>query len=908
MEMRRSSRHRHSLLLLFGIGIGLALLSGAVLSLAAGDSGAPGDLSARPPQPPGHPSPAANAPQPNPLTLDVNYGDDWVELQYASGHSIVITVKDSTDTNALATISGTTGVVPWWGGNTGWSTNMGSWSPGTPDIQPGYYVHGVLDGGTPGAQTATVRIGTIGGNLNFATDTVAGAITAAWLSGSVNGECGVWVKDGPPPINFAANLSTGGAYSCNFGALTPPWDLHAGQTVGVSYHDPDGNRVINSFQAPYARANYGTDNVDGWFGPGVHVVVEVDDSSGFKCADDGTAGPNGWLNGINVGCDMVVGDTVKVRSSVLNTDLVITQIDPWLNPAADTVGAHLAAGANASGYADLYNQGSGNGPRVDFNANASGDFSADLSGTWDVQAGDNLEVYRYDANWNQIGNRITGLRLEVNYGDNNIWGETLPNEQVNVAIGSTTCQGEADSNGNFWIDTKACSPGQPDIEPGDVVTAHTTDYTAAVDPVGTIQGTVDLAADTVSGHITVPGYTDPLRARCEVWTENGPPGIEFMVNPAGSDYTCDFGAMGFDLKPDHQVVVRYFEPDGDSAMNSFYTARARANYTWDGVDGWFGIGAHVDVAVRSATDVPKCSASGTAGSQGWMDGIWVGCDMVPGDKVHVTSDKGFDVTLVPIPITAHLDPDNDTVTGQMSDGDFPADGYVEVDAPNKGGHWQLPIKTDKDGNYTADFSGIADLQAGFQGQVWYLLRDGNAVGAGIRTLQIMVNYAHDWVNGDTEPGATVDINVEGKGKVRVTAGEDGWFSSDMGAWDPSQPDIAPGDAVTVQAAGYEKWIDPVGTIEGALNLPQNSVAGTIDAPFTGKLQVDCNVWVNNADSPKTISQEVDADGGAYTCDFDDVGWRLRGGQDVAVSYNEPDGDRVINIFTVWGTFLPLVSR
>jgi hypothetical protein len=882
MEVSRSSRRRRALLFLLSISVVVTLLAGFLLSAAA-------------------------APQPvPPLQLDVDYGDDWVEVHYAAGHSIEIIVKDSTDTAIKGTSSGTTAAIPQWGGDTGYSTDLSGWSGARPDIEPGDYVHGSLDGG---AQTATVRIGTITGNLNTAADTVAGAITAAWLGGSVDGECGVWVDNGPPPIPFAADLSTGGAYTCDFGALIPPWDLHPGQTVGVSYHEPDGDRVINSFQAPYARANYGVNNVDGWFGPGVHVDIEVDDSSdALKCATDGTAGANGWLDGVGVGCDMVVGDKVKVRSSVLNADLVITQIDPWMDPAADTIGAHLTGGANADGYANINNEGIQSGTHIDFTADGSGDFTEDLSGKWDVIAEDHLEVYRYDANWNQVGNRITGLRLEVDYGDDNIWGETLPDEQVDVTAAGATCQGQADSSGNFWIDTKACNPDQPDIEPGDVVSASTADYSASVDPVGEVEGTVDYGANTVEGTITVPGYTEPLRGRCEVWVENGPPGIEFMVDPGGGAYDCDFDDVGFDLQPDQQVVVRYFEPDGDSAMNSFQAARARANYTWDSVDGWFGRDAHVDVAVRSSTDVDKCSTSGTAGSSGWLDGIWVGCDMVPGDKVHVTSDKGFDATLVPIPITAQVDTVNDLVTGQMSDGVFPADGYVEVDAPDNGGHWQLPIQIDKDGNYTADFSGIADLQAGFQGQVWYRLPGGNAVGAAILTLRIVANYAHDWVNGQTAPGAAVDVDVQGKAEVHVVADDSGWFNTDMGAWDPSRPDIEPGDTITVQAAGYEKSIDPVGTIAGALDLPMNAIEGTIDAPFTGKLQVDCDVWVKHAESPKTISQEVDADGGAYACDFDDVKWTLGPGQDVAVSYIEPDGDRVINVFHVEGAFLPFIRR
>jgi hypothetical protein len=51
-------------------------------------------------------------------------------------------------------------------------------------------------------------------------------------------------------------------------------------------------------------------------------------------------------------------------------------------------------------------------------------------------------------------------------------------------------------------------------------------------------------------------------------------------------------------------------------------------------------------------------------------------------------------------------------------------------------------------------------------------------------------------------------------------------------------------------------------------------------------------------------------GGGDECDFDDVGWDLRAGHEVWVSYYEPDGDAVVNVF--YGrpqrVFLPVVLR
>ena len=69
---------------------------------------------------------------------------------------------------------------------------------------------------------------------------------AGWFTQTLNGDCGVWVENGPG-MGFAVDPN-GGSYSCDFGALG--WDLLPGQDVGVSYEEPDGDRVYNVFREP----------------------------------------------------------------------------------------------------------------------------------------------------------------------------------------------------------------------------------------------------------------------------------------------------------------------------------------------------------------------------------------------------------------------------------------------------------------------------------------------------------------------------------------------------------------------------------------------------------------------------------------------------------------------------------
>ena len=75
---------------------------------------------------------------------------------------------------------------------------------------------------------------------------------------------------------------------------------------------------------------------------------------------------------------------------------------------------------------------------------------------------------------------------------------------------------------------------------------------------------------------------------------------------------------------------------------------ARANTTWDFVDGQFDPDVTVAFTVTDGSGNFKGGSSGTTNPDGWLDGLWCGdnsstgdCDMLPGDQVTVTVDGSF---------------------------------------------------------------------------------------------------------------------------------------------------------------------------------------------------------------------------------------------------------------------------
>ena len=177
------------------------------------------------------------------LIMNVNYGDDWVEGNYDPGYTIWITATESDGTTIKDTAVLTTGEIPWWGGQTGYSTSWQGWTSGeVPDLLPGDWIYGRVDNG----YTSTVHIGAINGDLDIVSDTVSGNIDANWFTEMLDGRCSVWEENGPDDQEFMVDPD-GGDYFCDFSG---EWDIQPGHQVAVQYQEPDGDWVINIFRDP----------------------------------------------------------------------------------------------------------------------------------------------------------------------------------------------------------------------------------------------------------------------------------------------------------------------------------------------------------------------------------------------------------------------------------------------------------------------------------------------------------------------------------------------------------------------------------------------------------------------------------------------------------------------------------
>jgi len=198
------------------------------------------------------------------------------------------------------------------------------------------------------------------------------------------------------------------------------------------------------------------------------------------------------------------------------------------------------------------------------------------------------------------------------------------------------------------------------------------------------------------------------------------------------------------------------------------------------------------------------------------------------------------------------------------------------------------------------------------GITWTKFLTGPVLLPGDAGLYLDVNYADDWVEGWTRANETFVVTVTDGANIYTVTGQadgTGWFGTYQWPWTPYQPNLFPGNVVQASAGGGTTDVNPIGTIYGELDFAADTVSGTIAAPWFDPetLEVRCDVWVENG-PPSIQVLGVPADGGSYFCDFNSVGWDLQPDDMVAVRYNEPDGDTVINIIVPFEIYLPVVTN
>jgi len=369
-----------------------------------------------------------------------------------------------------------------------------------------------------------------------------------------------------------------------------------------------------------------------------------------------------------------------------------------------------------------------------------------------------------------------------------------------------------------------------DIVNGDTVIMATANFSDAVTAVA-ITATVNTATDVVTG-------IGPAWTLLELKVQWSGPSL-FVPTDGQGHFTAAFGGIR-DIQVGERVQIFYTTPGFNRVVQEATAPylRLRVNQSHNWVDACSTPGATVWVTVTESSGNVKGTASGQMSPNGCLGAgefDWGGQppDIVVGDRVDGLSSDGSSGMASVIAITGQVDANANTLTGQVLDVPYPATVQGEI--------WQAGAtsprtQTDLEGHFTLNFSPF-DVQPWMDVAAWYIQPDGNWVGAVFRPphLFLRVFYDHDYIEGNTTPGATVWVTAtdslgQFKGTNSATARGDGEYYIN-GVTSGTQPaDIVPTDWVTaISSEGITTAIQVI-RIEGVLDLAANTISGTMSGP------------------------------------------------------------------------------
>jgi hypothetical protein len=252
------------------------------------------------------------------LQLRANYQEDWVEGFYPEGYTVWITVTEADGRSIKATAQVSTGPVPDWDVEIGFSTLLAEWDPGQPEIEPNDWVYGWVDNGA----SAQMQVGEIIPTVDLENDIVQGSLAADWFAEEVFVSCGIWGYS--EWLSDMVMPDGSDSFSCDFEGL---WDLVQGNTAEVWYYGPDGHAVGHYIHIPNPHftvfPEWGW--LEGYEWPdGALVDVEV---TGMPECTTSEISSDGFFGvGFSEGCTVGVGDEVLISDGSTNRTHTVQQL------------------------------------------------------------------------------------------------------------------------------------------------------------------------------------------------------------------------------------------------------------------------------------------------------------------------------------------------------------------------------------------------------------------------------------------------------------------------------------------------------------------------------------------------------------------------------------------------------
>ena len=473
--------------------------------------------------------------------------------------------------------------------------------------------------------------------------------------------------------------------------------------------------------------------VDGSFGAGATVQFTVTTSGGTpKGGGQGTARPDGWMNGVPCNCNIQPGDHVRVTSNLgFDAVLVPITIGGQIDAQNDLVSGQMSGGmfpgaGSVWAWSNSRQQGFGQGITID----GDGKYSASFKDSFDIMAGDQIDVWYNDANGNQVGIALETAQAQVNVTYDTVSGSFGAGATVQFTVttsgGTPKGGGQGATGPDGRLNGGRCNC---DIQPGDHV--HVTSnlgFDAVLVPI-TIGGKIDAKNDLVSGQMSAGIF--PGSGFVSVYSDSRQKGSGQSITIDGDGkYSAPFTGR-FDIMAGDKADVWYNDANGNQVGAELFTLRFDVNYGHDWVQTQGSPGTQVTVTL-----VGKGGVTGLVDANGWYNtpGLqdWTPPvnDIAPGDAISVTDGSSW-TEVKPIgTITGRAIRGQDLVFGNVYAPWFAGPLAVRCEVwVNNGG--PQPVQTmvqPAGGSYQCDFKTVGwHIVSGQDIAVRYVQPDGNSV-------------------------------------------------------------------------------------------------------------------------------------------------------------------------------------
>lgn len=445
----------------------------------------------------------------------------------------------------------------------------------------------------------------------------------------------------------------------------------------------------------------------------------------------------------------------------------------------------------------------------------------------------------------------------------------------------------------------------PAIEPGDVLEAVQASRTVSL-TVPLLSALADQDSATVYGQAP-PAAT--LKVYLYRYVNTSVAYQQTVTATAGGDYQVDFSGLT-PLRPRDYGYVFHANEAGNHVYVRYNVPFLRVGIEEHRIEGVVAPLTTITATLHEDTGILHGQTYGCSGPDGVFNVYSYPAPQV-GDTLVVTAAQVISMT-VPI-LTARLDPKNDVVSGEAPAGAAlqvdlykrPLEFWYTPDPPSYGPDYSLSVTATVTGTFVADFTGLADVDAGDYCVVYLTDAAGYQTYHDLFVPFLQARLGDYWLTGQVAVSGPITITVLGGSGIprdvrSAWASDDGYFSDQD--WDRGLRLLA-GDHVTVTTQGGEEIGLTLPSLTAYADLASSTVQG--QAPPNSRLRVgfsrtggrsagggepypsqyEYTLWVTS-----TVS-------GAYTADFSNL-TIFRPGDRGAVFYLDPEGYEVFLEFIV----------